>query len=314
LQQIQLGSTGMRISRLCFGTLTMGPLQKNLPFPEGARLMMHAHEIGVNFFDTAEIYGTYGYLAILLKEYPTSRIATKCYAYDKATAEKSYEQAVKGIKREYIDIFMLHEQESEHTLRGHGGAIEFFLKKKEEGYIGALGISTHHIAGVMAAIDRPEISVIEAIINFRGYGIVDGGRAPMEAALAEAAARGKGIIAMKVLGGGHLIRERHRAFDYIRSQQSIHSIAVGIQSDKELGYAAAYMDWHEDRLNETELPDLEGRQLIIEEHCDGCGHCIGACQHGALMIRNGMAAVDASRCVTCGYCGAKCPQLCIKII
>ena len=54
-----LGNTGIRVSKLCFGTLTMGPFQRGLTPAEGAALLERAFMHGVNFLDTAEIYETY---------------------------------------------------------------------------------------------------------------------------------------------------------------------------------------------------------------------------------------------------------------
>ncbi|WP_422449423.1 aldo/keto reductase, partial [Thermoanaerobacterium sp. DL9XJH110] len=77
-------------------------------------------------------------------------ISTKTYAYTEEMAENSLHKAMKEIGTDYIDIFLLHEQESIHTIRGHYPAIEYLLKAKEAGKIRALGISTHKIAGAKA--------------------------------------------------------------------------------------------------------------------------------------------------------------------
>ncbi|HRU42362.1 MAG TPA: aldo/keto reductase, partial [Candidatus Diapherotrites archaeon] len=53
-----LGSTGLRVSRLCFGSLTIGPLQAGLDIEEGASVIRAAFDMGVNFIDTAELYRT----------------------------------------------------------------------------------------------------------------------------------------------------------------------------------------------------------------------------------------------------------------
>ena len=111
-----LGDTGLLVSRLCFGSLTMGPLQAKLPIAEGAELLMEAFDRGVNFVDTAELYNNYEYIKHAVK---TKRdkvvISAKSYAYSKDTAEKSLQKAMQEIGTEYIDIFSLHEQESDHT-------------------------------------------------------------------------------------------------------------------------------------------------------------------------------------------------------
>jgi hypothetical protein len=78
-----LGSTGIKVSRLCFGCLTVGPLQANLPVEEGARVIARAFEMGVNFIDTAKLYNTYHYIkrAIEISGKKDIVISSKSYDY-----------------------------------------------------------------------------------------------------------------------------------------------------------------------------------------------------------------------------------------
>ena len=142
-----MGRTGIRVSRLCFGSLTLSPLQANLSVKEGAGLIERAMERGVNFLDTAELYDNYEYIGEVMKGKPRDRliIATKTYAYTGGMAKESLKKALNETGLDYIDIFMLHEQESGLTIKGHYEAIEYFLKARENGYIRAFGVSTHHV-------------------------------------------------------------------------------------------------------------------------------------------------------------------------
>ena len=54
MEYINLGRSGLSVSRLCLGTMNFGPLT---PPAEAHAIMDHAHEIGINFFDTANRYG-----------------------------------------------------------------------------------------------------------------------------------------------------------------------------------------------------------------------------------------------------------------
>ena len=56
MQMKLLGRSGLKVSKLCFGTLTMSPLQRNMSPEEGAKLLIHAYEKGVRFLDTADRY------------------------------------------------------------------------------------------------------------------------------------------------------------------------------------------------------------------------------------------------------------------
>ncbi|NLJ40321.1 MAG: aldo/keto reductase, partial [Clostridiales bacterium] len=120
-----LGNTGIRVSKLCFGSLTVSPLQKNLSVDDGKDLILAAAKLGVNFIDTADLYDNYPIIKKALKEYPNLVISSKSYAYDNKTAKATLNRALKGIDRDYIDIFLLHEQEGPLTLKGHWEAIEY---------------------------------------------------------------------------------------------------------------------------------------------------------------------------------------------
>src|SRR5580693_6348516 len=54
MEYVNLGRSGLSVSRLCLGTMNFGPLT---PSAEAHAIMDHAHEIGINFFDTANRYG-----------------------------------------------------------------------------------------------------------------------------------------------------------------------------------------------------------------------------------------------------------------
>ena len=313
MRRVSLGKTGLFVSKLCFGTLTLGPFQKNLPLSEGAALLEAAFARGVNFLDTAELYQTYPYVREALKTCPGYIVATKCYAYDAKGAQTSFRKAAQGIGREYIDVFLLHEQESEHTIRGHYEAIEYFLKKKEQGYIGAVGLSTHFIAAAKAIARYPELTVLHPLINLTGIGIADGAREDMERACSEAHAKGAGIYTMKSLGGGHLIERREEALSYAFALPFVSSVAVGMQSLAEVEYACAFASGEP---VDDILPKLstQERRLFIDTWCGGCGECVRACKGGALSVADEKALVDHTKCVRCGYCAARCPDFHIRVL
>ncbi len=314
MQYATLGSTGIRVSRLCFGTLTMGPLQRNLPLSTGAGLLDYAFSLGVNFLDTAELYGTYPYIKEAIRSKPDAVVCTKSYSYDTKTAEESFKKAVEGIGREYIDLFLLHEQESAHTLRGHREAVDYFLKKKQQGLIGAVGLSTHYIAAVHAATRYPELEIVFPLYNKTGIGIADGTGAEMLEAIKSAKANGKGVFAMKPLGGGHLLNDREEALRFVLKEPAIDSIAIGMQTKEEVAYNCAVFS--------GEAPDealaakigAQPRSLIIHDWCEGCGACAARCKNHALVVTDGKAVVNENLCARCGYCAASCPQFCIKVI
>ena len=238
----------------------------------------------------------------------------KSYAYTYEGMKESVEKARRETGKDVIDIFMMHEQETRLTLKGHREALEYLVDARAKGLIRAIGVSTHTVEVVDAAADMEEIEVIHPIINFRGLGIKDGNLHDMEKAIEKAYKKGKGIYAMKALGGGNLISNKQMAFSYILSFPYIHSIAVGMKSSDEV---IANVDIFEGR---TVDPNVEKRLtntkriLLVEEWCEGCGKCVRHCRHNALHINNCRSVVDPDLCILCGYCAGYCPEFCIKII
>lgn len=309
-----LGKTGIEVSRLCFGGLVIGPLQVNLPVDEGAEIIRTAMELGVNFIDTAELYGTYPHIRQAIKI--TGRkpvIATKSYAYTAQGAAESVEKARRELDVDVIDIFLMHEQESRLTLQGHREAYEYYLNAKEKGIIRAVGVSTHNIEVVEAAAEMPEIEVVHPLINISGIGIGDGTIDQMLAAVKKAYDAGTGIYSMKALGGGNLLNSYQQCMDFVLGIPYIHSIAMGMQSPEEVIMNVSVVNGEEVPAEIRKALRRKPRKLHIDYWCEGCGQCVQRCKQGALEIREGKAVVDKKRCALCGYCGSVCPLFAIKI-
>lgn len=311
----QLGNTGIRVSRLCFGGLTIGPLQANLPLKEGSAVIIRALEQGVNFIDTAHIYITYPYIKEALKgEYKNTIIASKSYDYTYSGMQNSFYNCLNSIGRDYIDIFLLHEQESALTIKGHWEAVEFLISAREKGLVRAIGISTHSVEGVRAASLIPDFDVIHPLINKAGIGIQDGSVEDMLEAISFAFEMGKGLYGMKALAGGNLISDNIEALKFVYEIDELSSVAVGMQSVDEVDFNVSFAS------NKPIAPDLMqrvagcNRRLHIEDWCTACGTCVERCSSGALSISFERAVVNPKLCRLCGYCGAVCPDMCIKII
>ncbi|MCX7922148.1 MAG: aldo/keto reductase [Clostridia bacterium] len=314
MEYINLGSTGIKVSKMCFGGLIIGPLQANLPINEGADVIIKAFEMGVNFIDTAELYRTYPYIKEAIKRYGKKPVvATKSYAYTAEGAKESLENARKELDMDIIDIFLMHEQESRLTLKGHREALEYYLAAKEKGIIRAVGVSTHNIEVVEACAEMPEIDVIHPIVNKKGIGIGDGTIDEMLAAIKKAYDVGKGIYSMKPLGGGNLLSSYNESIEFVLNLPFIHSVAIGMQSVEEVIMNVGV--FNNERIPEEIITALKGklRRLHIDYWCEGCGRCLERCGQDALKLTEGKAVVTNDKCVLCGYCGSVCPQFAIKI-
>jgi len=310
-----LGKTGIKVSRLCFGALVIGPLQRNLSIDEGAAVIEEALRLGVNFIDTADLYDTYPYIRRAMERTGIRPvISSKCYAYTREDAKRRLDRALTELGTDYIDLFLMHEQESEHTIRGHWEAFEYYLEQKQAGVIKAVGLSTHHIAAVKAAAKVPEMNVIHPIVNRRGLGICDGTVDEMLEAIKEAHDAGKGIYGMKIFGGGNLLGEFEDALRFGLSIPWLDSIAVGMQSIDEVRMNVTLFENIENMDKyRSRLADGPKKQLHVDFWCEGCGTCVSRCQHKALSLKDGKLQIDHEKCVLCGYCSASCPVFALKV-
>lgn len=309
-----LGKTGIRVSELGLGALTIGYLQANLPLDEGAAVVRHALSLGVNFIDTAELYETYDYILAACGENNRDVVlSSKSYAYTYEDMRESVQLALESTKRKYIDIFSLHEQTSRLTLRGHSEALRYLQDAKAAGLVRAIGVSTHTIEVVRAAAMYDEIDIIHPIINMRGLGIADGRVEQMLEAIEFAAYMGKGVYAMKALAGGHLSGNYRQAIDWIRNIPSIGSTVIGMQNIYEVEANVALFSGQIPSEDCVGKLAAQVRTISVEECCVGCGRCVEACGFGNISIVDGKCVIDTDRCVRCAYCAAKCPQFSIKV-
>ncbi|MBQ8513472.1 MAG: aldo/keto reductase [Clostridia bacterium] len=336
------------VSKIAVGSLTVSPMQANLPVDEGAAVLAYAFDSGLNFIDTAQYYENYHIIKAALdrcKSPDDVMVSTKTYAWSRELAVSAVEEARTALDRDVIDVFMLHEQESYDTLRGHWDALEYLFECREKGIIRAVGASTHHCALVKGLIRLKnngfDPDVCHPLYNMAGIGIADGTESDMASVLADAHGMGIGIFAMKALGGGHLSGNAEDALRFVLDKPYIDAAAVGMQSFDEVDANIALLKNGSFSDGMRERLSSKHRTLHVEEYCEGCGACVKRCGEGALTLMPvtdddeeahydfaGDFAADAgiteekpklravpddAKCVRCGYCTKVCPVFALKV-
>src|SRR5579862_5605785 len=109
---VPLGNSGVEVTRLAFGTGTFsGRVQRDLGQEAFTRLVRHAYDRGVRFFDTAESYsGTPRMLKIALQGLPheSYRLMTKWDVGSDQDAQARIDRYRRDLGSEYIDIVLIH--------------------------------------------------------------------------------------------------------------------------------------------------------------------------------------------------------------
>lgn len=288
------------VTRLAIGSLTVSPLQAALPLDEAADVLAYAFDRGINLVDTAQYYRNYPILREALRRCAAPEkvmISTKTYAYSKEGAMEALEQARRELNRDVIDILMLHEQESIHTLRGHKDALWTLLEQRERGLIRAVGVSCHHTAcveGVLTLLEEGvRLDVIHPLYNRAGIGIADGGEADMARVLHKAHRQGIGIFAMKALAGGHLCGDASGALAFVLEKPFIDACAIGMQSRAEVDANLSFFETGAFSPAALERLKQKRRVLHVEEYCEGCGACMRRCPNGAITLVEGRLAKES---------------------
>lgn len=311
MKKVKLGNTGIEITEAGFGVLTVGSSQLNLSIDEGSDLINYALDRGFNFLDTAQCYGTYPYIHKALQSSNKEVvICSKCL--DKSFEEMKFavEEARKEMNRDVIDIFLLHEVRHNNDFQSRLGAWEYLNMAKAKGIIKAIGVSTHHADVAEEIASCKECDVLFPLINFRSlgirYGDQPGTKEVMAAAIKKAGDAGIGVFAMKAFGGGNLTGHYTTALDYVYGLDGVCSTMIGFGDKREVDDIINYLDG---KLEKKYMPDIKHKKINIDQgDCEGCFACVSKCPNLAIFINEkGLAEVDHSKCLTCGYCAPVCP-------
>lgn len=241
LPRVEYGRTGLRVSRLCFGTgQMMDPSRFAIPPERGAELLRYAYSLGVNFFDTAISYRTHPHVRLALDGIDRSDVVinTKTGAATSADARAAVEQCLTELRVDQVDVILLHGVRSADDLRRREGALAELCRAKEEGLIRAVGASTHVYTGsaMRACIDDPRIEVMLVLANKTGVGLR--GSYDEHLGLMRAAHdAGKAVCAMKVLGEGYMADDAEEFLRYAFDLPTVHAVDLGMISEPQIEMA-----------------------------------------------------------------------------
>jgi aryl-alcohol dehydrogenase-like predicted oxidoreductase len=229
----KLGRTGLTVSTLCFGTGYLGGSAT-----AGARLLARAYDLGVTFWDTSDDYGTHPHVARALREVGSDDVvvATKTYASTALGARRAVRKALRELRIEAVDIFLLHAVDSTGDLEAKLPALEALSKAKAEGLVRAIGVSSHSHEVLRRLLTLPEVDVTLVVVNQTGAWMKDASPVEMTQAIRHLSRSGRGIYGMKALGSGQVTEPTAvaTALQYAFRYPYTHAICVGITSEAEL--------------------------------------------------------------------------------
>lgn len=164
MEYVHLGRAGVRVSRLCLGTMNFGPQTSEV---DSYRIMDRALEQGINFFDTANVYGwkvgegiTEQIVGRWLAQGGDRRekivLATKVYGrmgdwpnqarLSALHIRRACEESLKRLRTDYIDLFQMHHIDRETPWDEIWQAMEQLLREGKVLYVGSSNFAGWHIA------------------------------------------------------------------------------------------------------------------------------------------------------------------------
>ncbi len=235
MHTVTLGMTGLRVSRLAFGTGTHGwahhSQQTALGLEGLTDLFTLGFERGVNFWDLADQYGSHPHAARALARVPRDEvvIATKTTSRNRRGTANDVDRFLKELGTDVIDIVLLHSMRGANWPRRYSGAMRALTEAKDAGKVRAVGISCHNLAALRAAVATPWVEVVLVRINYAGVNM-DGSPSEVVPVIEQLHEAGKGLYGMKVLGCGQLTSDVPRAFEYVLNLGTVHAMTIGMSS------------------------------------------------------------------------------------
>jgi aryl-alcohol dehydrogenase-like predicted oxidoreductase len=232
---VTLGSTGIKVSRLALGTGTNGvggaSDQTRLGISGLAGLLGYGYGQGVNFFDSADQYGSHPHVAEAIRQLQRQNVVvlTKTHAETAAEMRADLDRFRRELGTDMIDIVLLHNKQSATWTTECAGAMEELARAKETGVIRAHGVSCHTLDALKLAARTPWVDVDLARVNPDGIQM-DADPATVIDVLKQMKTAGKGVIGMKILGAGQLGGDLNRAVSHAVRLDCIDAFSIGFTS------------------------------------------------------------------------------------
>jgi aryl-alcohol dehydrogenase-like predicted oxidoreductase len=237
---VTLGKTGLKVSRLAMGTGTYGFGHRSdqtdkLGIKGLADLLHAAYDEGINFWDSADQYGTHPHLREALKHVPREKviILTKTKATTVDEMKSDLERFRKEIGTDYLDIVLLHLMTDPEWPTKKRGAMDVLEQAREDGFIRAHGVSCHTLGALKAAAASDWVQVDLARINPAGASMDDDVPVVVKI-LKKMHSDGKGVIGMKIFGAGRLTDRVDECLQYVLSLDCVDAFTIGQESQREM--------------------------------------------------------------------------------
>jgi aryl-alcohol dehydrogenase-like predicted oxidoreductase len=248
---VTLGKSDVKVTRLAFGTGTMsGRVQRELGQDQFTRLVRHAYDQGIRFFETAESYGEmHKMLGVALKGIPRDsyRLMSKVTTSEGVNPQDKIDELRKLANTDYFDIMLLHYQHvatwPTDTVRWQDGILEAKSKKA----VVAHGASVHGLPALRQMPGNKWLEVAMIRMNHNGTKMDaeqfntngPGDVSEVVTHMKAVHKQGMGVISMKLVGEGAFTtrEDRQAAMKFAFNHGGVDSVTVGYKNTAEVDEA-----------------------------------------------------------------------------
>ena len=227
MDQVRLGQTGLKVSRICLGTMTYGsPKWRDWVLEEEASrpFIKRALEAGINFFDTADIYSNGVSEAVVgraLRDFASSRedyvLATKVFfpvdgrhgGLSRKHIMHAIDDSLRRLGMDYVDLYQIHRFDNAAPIEETIEALHDVVKAGKARYIGASSMHAWQFAKYLATAEKMGMTKFVSMQNF--YNLVY--REEEREMLPVCRDHGVGVIPWSPLARGFLSRSHAHALD-----------------------------------------------------------------------------------------------------
>ncbi len=248
---VTLGKTDVKVTRLAFGTGSFGGrVQRELGQDEFTKLVRHAYDRGIRFFETAESYGEmHKMLGVALNGIPRDsyRLMSKVTTRASVNPQEKIDELRRLANTEYFDIMLLHWQHvaswPTDSIRWQDGILESQSRKA----VTAHGASVHGLPALRKVPGNKWLEVAMIRVNHKGTAMDaedynttgPGDVSEVLTHVKQARQAGLGVVSMKLVGEGRFTNreDRQKAMRFAFKTAGVDCVTVGYKSTAEIDEA-----------------------------------------------------------------------------
>jgi predicted aldo/keto reductase-like oxidoreductase len=257
---VTLGNSGVKVTRLAFGTGSYGgKVQRDLGQERFTRLVRHAYDRGIRFFESADAYdGMHEMLAAALRGLPRDsyRLMTKYRLRETDDPKATIDRFRKELDSEYFDILLLHCVRAPDWAEQHARLRDALSEAKDKKVILAHGASCHGLLPLRAfPANTNWLDVALLRVNPVGTRMDTlkqtdtddlGDVNEVVGHIKEVRAKGTGVIGMKIMGEGQFKtpEQRDASIRFVTKLGTVDAMTIGYKSEAEIEEAIERLNTH----------------------------------------------------------------------